>query len=319
MCAKAFVNATWRLPSWRSSVDYSQRRYNTWLATSTDPAAQAMRYFFVANRDRTKMNTVVELAAFKNVTISPNGGLRYDNYPGDQVLSGNTASAFVPPLTDSLGTKYDRSWNLGTDIGVRVTPELRLNFGYNHEEHYLRLQSCCGGAAGTVPFNDSDKWASDITQKYNTYMASAEWKAIPDKLDFKADYIAAISNEANNTTACSSGNNSCVGLNTGQVGPVVWPDEHNIFQRFSLIMKYYVDPMVVKQMGWFGEVTLKARYTWERNKNSNWATDNFSPYSPSAADAGGNDITNGGRSLFLAYNNPNYQAQILALSLGVKW
>jgi MtrB/PioB family decaheme-associated outer membrane protein len=317
--AKAFVNATWRLATWRSSVDYSQRRYNSWLATSTDPAAQAMRYFFVANRDRTKMNTVVELAAFKNVTISPNGGLRYDNYPGDQVLSGNTASAFVPPLTDSVGTKYDRSWNLGTDIGVRVTPELRLNFGYNHEEHYLRLQSCCGGAAGTVPFNDSDKWASDITQKYNTYMASAEWKAIPGKLDFKADYVAAISNEANNTAACSSGNNSCVGLNTGQVGPVVWPDEHNIFQRFSLIMKYYVDPMVVKQMGWFGEVTLKARYTWERNQNSNWATDNFSPYSPSAADAGGNDITNGGRSLFLAYNNPNYQAQILALSLGVKW
>ena len=27
------------------------------------------------------------------------------------------------------------------------------------------------------------------------------------------------------------------------------------------------------------------------------------------------DITNGGRSLFLAYNNPNYTAQILAFSV----
>ena len=63
------------------------------------------------------------------------------------------------------------------------------------------VQSCCGGAAATVPFNDADKWSSNITQKYNTFMASADWKAIPGKLDFKADYVAAISNEANNTSA----------------------------------------------------------------------------------------------------------------------
>jgi hypothetical protein len=72
-------------------------------------------------------------------------------------------------------------------------------------------------------------------------------------------------------------------------------------------------------MGWFGQIILKARYTFEQNRNSNWATDNFNPYSPSAADAGGNDITNGGRSLFLAYNNPNYTAYIIALSAAMKW
>ena len=72
-------------------------------------------------------------------------------------------------------------------------------------------------------------------------------------------------------------------------------------------------------MGLFGEVALKARYTVERNQNTNWATDNFSPYSPSPADAGANDTTNGGRSLFLAYNNPNYTAQIIALSVAMKW
>ena len=82
---------------------------------------------------------------------------------------------------------------------------------------------------------------------------------------------------------------------------------------------YYVDPAFVKQMGWIGQVSLRARYTFEQNRNSNWATDNFTPYSPSAADAGGADISNGGRSLFLACNNPNYTAQIVALSVGVKW
>ena len=71
--------------------------------------------------------------------------------------------------------------------------------------------------------------------------------------------------------------------------------------------------------GFVGKVTLKARYTFEKNSNTNWATDNFTPYSPSAADAGGADITNGGRSLFLAYNNPNYTAQIVSLGLAANW
>jgi MtrB/PioB family decaheme-associated outer membrane protein len=320
--AKAYVNMTARLATWRSSVEYTQRRYNTYLATSaTDPAANAMRYFFVANRNRTKGNTVVELAAFKNVTISPNGGFRWDEYPADQTLTLITSGTSLP----TLGTKYDRSWNIGTDVNVRVTPELRVTFGYNHEEHYLRMQSCCGGSStlplsGTsVPYNDADKWASNITQRYNTYMASALWNAIPGKLDFKANYVAAVSNEANQTTICTSGLGGCTGAGTGvTIGQVQFPDEHNIFQRFSVVAKYYVDPSVVKQMGWFGQVTANLRYTWERNRNTNWATDNFSPYSPSAADSGG-DTTNGGRSLFLAYDNPNYTAQIITASIGWKW
>ena len=100
---------------------------------------------------------------------------------------------------------------------------------------------------------------------------------------------------------------------------VVWPTEKNNFQRFNVVAKYYVDPTVVKQMGFVGNVTLKLRYTWEHNNSDNWAINNFTPYSPSAADAGGADITNGGRSLFLAYNNPNYTAQIVALGLTMKW
>jgi hypothetical protein len=100
---------------------------------------------------------------------------------------------------------------------------------------------------------------------------------------------------------------------------VVWPDEHNIFQRVNAMLIYYVDPSAVRQAGLVGDVTLKLRYTWEQNRNTNWATDNFTPYSPSAADAGGTDITNGGKSLFLAYNNPNYTAQIIALSASMRW
>jgi MtrB/PioB family decaheme-associated outer membrane protein len=314
--AKAFVNLTpWSYVTSRSSVQFSERRYDNWLGTSTDPAAAAMRQFFVANRDRTKAETTLELVPFKNITVSPNAGMRYDEYPSDIVPNANN----LP--TTSVGTKHDRSWNAGTDLNVRLNSTLGVMFGYNHEEHYLRLETCCGGGAATNPFLDSQKWSSDITQRYNTYTVSADWKAIPGKLDFKADFLVALSNEANLTTFCSNplpaGAANCNGVGSAAPLGTQFPDERNRFQRLNLIAKYYFDRDVVRRMGLI-DLAAKVRYTWQYNHNSNWATDNFSPYSPSPVD-GGVDTTNGGRSLFLAYNNPNYNAQIVALSLAARW
>jgi Putative outer membrane beta-barrel porin, MtrB/PioB len=245
--------------------------------------------------------------------------MRWIEYPTDAVAGAIAAplAPVGPIVTNSLGTQSDRSWNVGADISVRFTPEFRATFGYNYEEHLLYMQSCCGGAAGG--FLDRNTWSTQIAQHYNTFVTSGLWNAIPGKLDIQADYVLAISNEANNTIGCSSLATNCTGNNSaGPPGPS-WPDEKNYFQRFNILAKYYVDPSVVKQMGFVGNITLKARYTFEKNANTNWATDTFTPYSPSAADAGGLDITNGGRSLFLAYNNPNYTAQILALSVVAQW
>ena len=308
--AKAFINMTpWSWLTGRASVQYSQRRYDNWLATATDPAANAMRQFFVQNRDMTKASGIFEIQLTKDLTVSPNGSVRWIEYPTDAVIGASNL------VTNSLGTQSDRSWNVGADFGIRITPELRATFGYNYEEHLLYMQSCCGAA---IPFNDSNKWSTQIAQHYNTFVVSGLWNAIPGKLDILADYVLSISNEANSTIGCSSGNTGCTGNNSAGFTPP-WPDEKNYFQRFNVVTKYYVDPSVVKQMGFVGNITLKGRYTFEKNANTNWATDNFTPYSPSAADAGGTDITNGGRSLFLAYNNPNYTAQILALSVVAQW
>jgi MtrB/PioB family decaheme-associated outer membrane protein len=310
--AKAYVNVTpWSWLTGLASVQYAQRRYDHWLATSTDLATAAMRQFFVQNRDQTKASAIVQLQLTKDIAISPNGGVRWIEYPTDAVINQ------LNLVTNSLGTQYDRSWNAGADLTVRVTPELRATFGYNYEEHQLYMQSCCGGAAGG--FTDSNKWSSQIVQRYNTFVASALWNAIPGKLDILADYVIAFASEANNSIGCASNLNNCTGKFFPTDPAVVWPTETNNFQRFNVVAKYYVDPTVVKQMGLVGNVTLKARYTWERNNVDNWAINNFTPYSPAPSDIGGTDITNGGRSLFLAYNNPNYTAQIVSLGLNVRW
>jgi MtrB/PioB family decaheme-associated outer membrane protein len=303
---KIFVDHTpWKWLTTRTSYLYSQRRYGEYEDTGV-LQTRPMRLFFIANRDRHKAQSMMEIAAFKNVTISPNGGVRWDDYPDG-----------VPNL---LGTTKDHSWNVGSDLGVRMTPDLRFTFSYNYEEHQLHMAACCGN--NTVVDLTANTWQSDITQRYNTFMVAANWNAIPGKLDFRADYTAVLALEANSTTPCTNfvANNGCAGLGTGVtlLSQTKFPDEKNNFQRFNVIARYFIDPEIVRRMGWNGEVVTKLRYTWERNHNTNWATDNFSPYSPSSADAGG-DTTNGGRSLFLAYNNPNYTAQIIAASLALKW
>ena len=83
-----------------------------------------------------------------------------------------------------------------------------------------------------------------------------------------------------------------------------------------MIGRYYVDPSVVRQMGWTGDVTVKVRYTYERNQNTNWATDAMTPYVPTPDTT---ELTGASRSIFLAGTNPNYTAQLLALSMVVKW
>ena len=160
-----------------------------------------MRAFFVQNRNQTKANAIFEVALTKDLTISPNGGLRWIEYPTDAVLNA------TPQVTNSLGTQYDRGWNAGADLSIRITPQLRATVGYNYEEHYLYMQSCCGGAT----WNDSDKWSSQIVQRYNTVVASALWNAIPGKLDILTNYVFALGSEANNSNGCASNDTRCTG------------------------------------------------------------------------------------------------------------
>jgi len=148
------------------------------------------------------------------------------------------------------------------------------------------------------------------------------------------EYLYSRGSEQNTTTPCSApllvgttavGTN-CAGLNTTGtpatlVDPALvnggqFPKETNTFQRFNVIGRYYVDPTVVQQMGFKGDVTVKVRYTWEKNENSNWAIDNLTPYVPTADTT---ELTGANRSLFLAAFNPNYTAQIVAVSTVVKW
>ncbi len=329
----------------RVSYLYGQRRYNDYSAEEFvevpglmfSEVASNMRKFDIANRNRQKAEFMLEWTPGRIVTFSPNAGLRWDDYPDD---------VFNP-----LGLRWDHSWNAGMEIAAMVQPTLKLMVSYNYEDRKLNVAGGSGGAnfntgnllgcpTDTTLLNPENiigpacTWRSDINQRYHTFMAAADWKVVPSRFDLRFEYLYARGSEDNTTTPCSApllvgataiGTN-CAGLNTTGtpatlVDPALvnfgqFPKETNTFQRFNVIGRYYVDPTVVQQMGFKGDVTVKVRYTWEKNENSNWAIDNLTPYVPTADTT---ELTGANRSLFLAAYNLNYTAQIVAVSTVVKW
>jgi MtrB/PioB family decaheme-associated outer membrane protein len=293
----------------RGSVLYAGRRYDKYdvLAFVADPALGAysenlaqVRRFDMANRDRLKAEAFVDVPVHTNLTVTPNFGLLDDRYPES--------------IPNQLGVTRDQGWNAGVDVSTRIGSTFKATLGYNYEERFRHMADCCGGAAGgVIPANI---WSSDIKQVYNTFIASADWKAIPDKLDFRFSYVLALGSEANDTAPCASGINGCTGSGT-DVTTTQFPTLKNNFQRLSALAIYYVDQDFVRQMGWQGKVVAKVRYVYDRNHIQDWSIDNMTPYIPTPDQT--SDLTGGGRSIFLAAINPNYTAQYVMASIAVKW
>jgi MtrB/PioB family decaheme-associated outer membrane protein len=309
----------------RGSYLFAERRYETYdtalfvLAPGlfADQFASNLRRFDVANRNRQKADVQVDIAPTDFLTISPNFGLRWDDYP-DSVLN-------------PLGLRSNHSWNVGVEIGAAINSRIKVMAAYNFEDSRLRIAGGNGNSGEPPPqpdcptdltntFNPVEcTWFSNMEQRYHTFMVAADVKVVPAKFDLRFEAIHTIATEKSHLTPCAAGT-GCNGLNDFGLDPAAenfgqFPTVRNNFERFNVIAKYYVDPNFVRQMGWVGDVVIKARYTFEHNHMDNWAINNVTPFvsTPDTQEEGG------GRALFLAALNPNYTAQIVALSAVVKW
>ena len=289
----------------RASLLYGQRRYDNYNESLFEEVPRGilsegqlvqMRKFDVADRNRTKSEASVEITPWSFLTVTPNFGLRYDDFPDT--------------IANQLGVSQDRSWNAGVEVGVTPHPVVRFLVAYNYETRTLRLADCCGNTAAAVLADiPGNTWRSDIDQRFHTFMAAVDLKANPNRLEFRFEYLQARSLESNATFNCLTGNSACV------TDPQ-FPDEKNRFQRFNAVAKYIIDPEFVRRMGLAGEAVFKLRYTWERNHNANWAIDQLTPYIATPDTV---DLTGGNRSFFMAAINPRYDAHIGVASLQLRW
>ena len=278
--------------------------------------APAYQQLMFDNRERTKVNLALDVVAFRGVTISPTFKYQDDFYglnPANQ-----------EGLTDSRST----SW--GVDVGWVVTPDLSFAISYYWEDYNQSLYNYTNTFALTTtppglfgnweaqpgtctpPFISTNPLANCLIttsdkEHVNTLTAAMNYAAIPGKLDFDLRYTISagvdqqklLTNPNMPAGVCGTGITTCVGA---------FPDNTTLFERLDVIATYKFDPIWVRQTGFTGDVKAKLRYTWERNSVSNWQNDSLAPFTPVLPS-----------SIWLAYNNPNYNVHMIAASLIARW
>jgi Putative outer membrane beta-barrel porin, MtrB/PioB len=316
----------WKPTNWvtlRASGSYADRRYDTYdydlfvrsIQFPTIPGfgpttssswfyAPAYQQFMFDNRERTKVNLAVDVVVFPGVTITPTFKYQDDFYglnPANQ-----------EGVTDSRTT----SW--GVDAGWVVTPDLSFAASYYMEEYNQSLYNYTNTATGfpyeaqpgtcatpnTSPQGNCLLITSD-KQPVNTVTAAMNYAAIPGKLDFDLRYTMSwgvdeeklLTSPAMAAGACTN----CVG---------VFPNNTTLFERLDATATYKFDPVWIRSMGFNGDLKAKLRYTWERNSVNNWQNDPLAPFT---------DITGLTNAIWLAYQNPNYNVQMISGSFIASW
>jgi len=301
---KFYANArTWDIGTLRASVEFDERRYETYdyldyvaRLTYINPGetvnSSLMRMFDMANRDRVKSNLLWQIDLPGGFSITPNLGLRFDNYDLD-------------PTIGTFGVQTDNVWNAGADVAYTFTRGITFLASWNHEQHLEGLTGAQGSTVvGTGVTTTNNVYGAQMNDYTDTFLVGANFELVPERDDFKFTYTYVHDREVWNTgiVAAAAGQPT----NFSQ-----FPDVINDFQRIDAVYKHRFDPDWVRKAGFTGDVVAKLRYTWERNAVTNWQ------------DIDVPDVwfldNSANRMISMAAINPNYNIQMVVASLAFKW
>lgn len=292
--------ADWKPTGWltaRGSISYGLRREDNYDYLSLEGLAQwspgsaslfssAERQFFLDNRDRTLGKLYFDIALSPTVTVTPTLSVRNDWYRIDP--------------TRLEGLMGDTSYSAGVELSYAMSPTTTLLLAYMNEH---QLQKMNLGTSANPPFTPANLFTTRIDDRVNTVMFGVNHTVIPNKFDIKAMYTLT------SATDHQPWNNQ---TQTAITAANQFPDVKTLWQRFDLMGVYTFDKDWVHSLGWKGTVQAKLRYAWERNSVMNWQNDEMSPYMFSLA-------STTGYMTWMAYDNPNYNAQMISGSIVVGW
>jgi MtrB/PioB family decaheme-associated outer membrane protein len=293
--------ADWKPASWftvRSSGYYSDRRYNNYDYNANVAAIQfpgrgptdswfvnpAYRQLMTDNRERWKANIAVDVVVLPNLTVTPTFKYQDDYY-------GLNAA-------NQLGLTDSTSWSGGVDITYMIDPRTSIMAGYLREQYHqlvYNLNSTSNAAApgGANFIETTDRAVVD------TFTGVVKYAAIPDRLDTELRYTASHAVDTVNIFSATGATPS-----GGQ-----FPNVTTWFQRLDAVATYKFDKDQIALLGWKGEVKAKLHYAWEHNSVNNWSNDLLAPSSPFVS----------ANSIWMGYNNPNYNVHLLMASLAFTW
>jgi MtrB/PioB family decaheme-associated outer membrane protein len=302
------IYADWTPSSWltlRASSYYSDRTANNinylnnqgyiqW--PNTTPAGNsffyqpAYRQLYLDDRRQWKVKAAMDLVVVHGLTLTPSVTYQDNYYPG---VNGTT----------TLGMNDSKSWSAGIDATYLVNAGTSVSVGYMYES-YAQFLYGSSVTSATAVIGKGGVYSVQTNDKttVNTFTAGVRYEAIPEKLNLSLRYAA--SRGVDNMVL-----NRANGLqpNGGQ-----FPEYTTWFQRLDAEAAYRFDKEQLARLGWKGEVVAKLHYVWESNSVASWQNDPLAPYNVPP-------LANGTAAIFMAYDNPNYNIQMLMASLAFTW
>jgi MtrB/PioB family decaheme-associated outer membrane protein len=277
-------------------------RYNTGalsqIETNAAPGEQGQSYLLrkydEADRDRQRVDLLMQITPTDTLTITPSAGYKYDNYIASGLVAGGHGKG--PAEGDTmLGLQQAVSWSAGMDVNWTPVERLSFSTGYVHESIFQKQRSRARVPATDNPALD---WISDNTDTVDTYHASITARLIPRKLDLKfaGNYAYALGRvetwnpNANGSTVYNANVNSNTIARR-------WPAFEDSLLRLEASLKYH-----------FGQAwTASLNYAYEAFRKHDWRTDTINPFVP------------GTNSMYLGNDLRNYEAHIFGVTLGYRF
>jgi MtrB/PioB family decaheme-associated outer membrane protein len=249
-----------------------------------------LRKYDESDRDRQRVDLMMQITPTETLTITPSASYRFDNY----IATGLKHDANGPGQTGAmLGLQEAVSWTAGMDVNWAPVERLTLAVGYMHESNFQKQRS-----RNRNPDDPALDWISNNIDTIDTYHASMTARLIPGKLDLKfaGNYSYALGRvETWNPNANGSTVFNTV-ANTNQVARR-WPAFEDSLLRLEASLRYH-----------FGQAwTASLNYAYEMFRKHDWRTDTINPFVP------------GNSAIYLGNDLKNYEAHIFGATVGYRF
>jgi MtrB/PioB family decaheme-associated outer membrane protein len=284
------------LPSFRRINRYntnSLSQVETNAAPGEPGQSYLLRKFDESDRDRQRVDLMVQITPTETLTITPTASYRFDDY----IASGLQHDASGPGQKGAmLGLQEAVSWSAGMDLNWTPTERLSFATGYVHESNFQKQRSR-NRTSGTTPAGDDPAfdWVSDNTDTVDTYHASITARLIPGKLDLKfaGNYSYALGrietwnpNAPGNTAVAAAAGTNAVAER--------FPAFEDSLLRLEASLRYHF------AQAW----TASLNYAYEAFRKHDFRTDTINPFVP------------GDSAIYLGNDLKNYEAHIFGVTIG---
>ena len=253
-----------------------------------------LRKYDESDRDRQRVDLMVQITPTETLTITPTASYRFDDY----IASGLQHDASGPGQKGAmLGLQQAVSWFAGMDVNWTPTERLSFATGYVHESNLQKQRSRNRNSATTPATFDNPAldWISDNTDTVDTYHASMTARLIPGKLDLKfaGNYSYALGRvETWNPNAPGSAV-AAAAAGTNQVA-ARFPAFEDSLLRLEASLRYHF------AQAW----TASLNYAYEAFRKHDFRTDTINPFVP------------GDSAVYLGNDLKNYEAHIFGVTIG---